>query len=64
MKKTYIAPDVKVFAVQTEGSILFGSPGSEVSTFEEDGGNETGASGALSTDWIKSGWTETDEEEL
>lgn len=64
MKKTYITPEVKVFAVQTEGSILFGSPGSKVSTFENDGEESTGASGALSTDWIKSGWTETDEEEL
>lgn len=64
MKKTYITPEVKVFAVQTEGSILFGSPGSEVPTFEDDGGNETGASGALSTGWGKSGWTETDEEDL
>ena len=64
MKKTYITPEVKVFVVQTEGSILFGSPGDEVKTFEDDGENTTGASGALSTDWIKSGWTETDDEEL
>lgn len=64
MKKTYITPEAKVFAVQTEGSILFGSPGSRVSTFEEDGENVTGASNALSTGWGSSSWTETDEEDL
>ena len=61
MKKTYITPEVTVFAVQTEGSILLLSDGSEVQQFEDE---DTGASQALSTGWIKSGWTETDDEEL